>query len=323
MNKIFGDVLIISYGRLGDFVSSFVVINPIRRISEHVDIICKDTFKDIIYNEQNLFAVSGEEASNNKYDLLLDLTSTSNTRSISTKVKAKKKIGSYRTFAHKIRSYLLGTYTHSFKSIPFNHFSHTRQYYDRFAQAAGVKCDDVPELNQLLSPTIDTVYGIDSIKPTIGIHISATDPIRQLPLELIREIIVYIASLGGMSILIGDKERAREIGLDLPSTYYKEESINELIAILSQVDYLIGSDSGVLHLAGALGVKSLGIYGPNLSTMFGPPGKSVKFLELELDCRPCTNSINCEYNIRCLNDIDFTDVKASIDSALNDYINAE
>jgi len=318
MSKQFGNVLIISNGRLGDFVSSFVIINPIKSISNRVEVICKDTYKDIIDNEQDLYGVTREEAFGKEYDLLLDLTSTSNTRSISTKIKASRKIGSYRTFVHKIRSYLLGTYTHSFKSIPFNQFTNTRQYYDRYAQAVGAKCHELPVLRKLLSPTIGSIYTIQNINPVVGIHISATDPIRQLPLELIRETIVYIASLGGASILIGEKERAREIGFDLPSTYYKEESINELIAILSQVDYLIGADSGVLHLAGALGTRSLGIYGPNLSKMFGPPGKTVEFLELDLECRPCTNSINCEYNIRCLNDIEFTDVKKSIDRNLID-----
>lgn len=318
MNKNFGRVLIINNGRLGDFVSSFAVINPIKSISDRVDIICKDTYKEIIDNETNLFWVTSEQAFGNEYDLLLDLTSTSNTRAISTRVYAHKKVGTYRSVIHKIRSRLLGTYTHNIKSVPFSHFNHTLRYYDRFADEAGVKCHEAPVLNRLLSPAISSIYDITSITPIIGIHVSATDPVRQLPLELVRKIIAYIGSLGGASVLIGEKERAREIGLNLPYTYYKEESINELVAMLSQVDYFIGGDSGVLHLAGALGTRSLGIYGPNLSSKFGPPGESVKFLELDLDCRPCTNTIGCEYNIRCMNDIEFTDIKESIDNALND-----
>lgn len=318
MNKKLGSVLIINNGRLGDFVSSFALINPIKSISDRVDIICRDTYKEIIDNEENLFWVTSAQAFGNEYNLLLDLTSTSNTRAISTKVNAHKKVGTYRSVIHKFRSHLLGTYTHNIKSIPFSHFTHTQKYYDRFADEAGVKCHEAPVLNRLLSPKISSIYDIRSLTPIIGIHVSATDPVRQLPLELVSEIISYIGLLGGASVHIGEKERAHEIALNLPYTYYKEESISELVAMLSQVDYFIGGDSGVLHLAGALGTRSLGLYGPNLSSKFGPPGKSVTFLELDLDCRPCTNTVGCEYNIRCMNDIEFTDVKASIDSALND-----
>ena len=295
-------------------MSSFVFINPVKNVSDCIDIICKKAYKGIVDNEQDLRMTTAEEAVQAEYDLLLDLTSTSNTRAISTKVKARTKIGSYRTVIHKIRSYLLGTYSYSFKSKPFNNIV---KYYLPFAEAVGVKCDEAPVLRSLLDPQIGALFDFEGRSPVIGVHVSGTDPVRQLPLGLVREIIAYIDSIGGASVLIGDRERAIETGLELPSVYYREESITELVATLSQLDYVIGPDSGVLHLAVALGTESLGIYSVNLSSVTGPPGERVRFLELDLDCRPCTNTVDCEYHIRCMNDIDFSDVKKEIDRAVN------
>ena len=79
---------------------------------------------------------------------------------------------------------------------------------------------------------------------------------------------------------------------------------------MSQLDYLVASDSGVLHLASSLGTASLRVYGVNLVSDSGPPGESVDFIDLELDCCPCNYMNTCPYNVRCMNDIkEFLDNK--------------
>ena len=79
---------------------------------------------------------------------------------------------------------------------------------------------------------------------------------------------------------------------------------------MSQLDYLVASDSGVLHLASSLGTVALGVYGVNLVSDSGSPGESVDFIELELDCRPCDYINTCPCNVRCMNDIkEFLDNK--------------
>lgn len=161
-------------------------------------------------------------------------------------------------------------------------------------------------------PDLVSLYGVKEKWPVIGAHLSGTDKTRHLPVALIQDIAGYTNDIGGAMVMIGDEKRADQVGLDLPGVYYREESITELIAIVSQLDYLVAPDSGVMHLASSLGTASLGVYGVNL----GPPGESVDFIELELDCRPCNYMNTCPYNVRCMNDIKFSDIKEFLDNKL-------
>jgi len=55
-------------------------------------------------------------------------------------------------------------------------------------------------------------------------------------------------------------------------------SLNEVIGILSCADYYIGNDSGITHLAGGLGVKTIVVFGPTNPKIYSPVGPSVKVL---------------------------------------------
>ena len=69
-----------------------------------------------------------------------------------------------------------------------------------------------------------------------------------------------------------------------------------LAAVLSRARQVIGGDTGPLHLAAALGVPVLGIYGPKDPAVYGPYGRrgdgSVGLLptvvQPDVACRPCT-----------------------------------
>jgi len=56
-------------------------------------------------------------------------------------------------------------------------------------------------------------------------------------------------------------------------------SLQELAAVLSCARAFVGNDSGVTHLAAAMGVPTLGIFGPTRKTEWGPRGRRVRILE--------------------------------------------
>ena len=313
MSKRFGNVLIINMSRLGDFVSSFVVINAMKEVADNIDIICKPAYQDIVHNEEALNAISVELAKNKEYDVMLDLTSDSETRRIAKSITANIKVGAYGTLFRKLRYKLLGVFTHSFKVRPYGNI--VKDYFP-YSETIGVQSQSIPSLNRLDVPDLVSLYGIKEKGPVIGVHISGTDKTRHLPVALIQDIARYTNDIGGAMVMLGDEKGANQVGLDLPGVYYREESITELIAIVSQLDYLVAPDSGVLHLASSLGTASLGVYGVNLVSVSGPPGESVDFIELELDCRPCDYINTCPYNVRCMNDIKFSDIKEFLDNKL-------
>ena len=58
-------------------------------------------------------------------------------------------------------------------------------------------------------------------------------------------------------------------------------------SLLAEMDLVIGNDSGPIHMAAALGVPVLGIYGPTDPAKTGPYGPKSRTLVAEGPCRPC------------------------------------
>lgn len=66
------------------------------------------------------------------------------------------------------------------------------------------------------------------------------------------------------------------------------ESLPVLASVLKRVELLIGNDSGLVHVAGALGTPALALFGPTSVARWGPQGNGVA-LSLGLPCSPCSN----------------------------------
>lgn len=64
-------------------------------------------------------------------------------------------------------------------------------------------------------------------------------------------------------------------------------TLTELAALLERATLFIGVDSGTLHLAGALAVPLVGIYGPTDHTLTGPPGPWSRIVRTGIECSPC------------------------------------
>jgi ADP-heptose:LPS heptosyltransferase len=65
-------------------------------------------------------------------------------------------------------------------------------------------------------------------------------------------------------------------------------SLRRTMAVIAGAERFIGHESGLLHVAVAMGVPVVGIFGPGNKVKWGPHGPSDEVLALELDCSPCT-----------------------------------
>lgn len=63
--------------------------------------------------------------------------------------------------------------------------------------------------------------------------------------------------------------------------------VGELIALLSLCDGFAGNDSGAMHLAAALGVPTIGIFGSTDPARTGPTGARAGFIHRRPQCSPC------------------------------------
>jgi ADP-heptose:LPS heptosyltransferase len=64
--------------------------------------------------------------------------------------------------------------------------------------------------------------------------------------------------------------------------------LKTLAGILSQCAGYLGNDSGVSHLAAALGLPSVVLFGPTDPFLWGPRGRSVHLLFSSRSCSPCS-----------------------------------
>ena len=64
--------------------------------------------------------------------------------------------------------------------------------------------------------------------------------------------------------------------------------VEGMAAALAEVRLLVACDSGPVHLAGALGVPALALFGPTSAVRWGPPPPG-RALSLGLACQPCSN----------------------------------
>jgi len=64
-------------------------------------------------------------------------------------------------------------------------------------------------------------------------------------------------------------------------------SIPVLAALLRECRLFVGNDSGVMHLASAVGTPMVAIFGPSNPLAWGPWGPSHEVVQVDLECSPC------------------------------------
>ncbi|HJT18807.1 MAG TPA: glycosyltransferase family 9 protein [Thermoanaerobaculia bacterium] len=98
---------------------------------------------------------------------------------------------------------------------------------------------------------------------------------KQWPIERFRELAQRI---GPKALAVwgpGEREMAEAIGCEVaPPTNFRE-----LARVLRDASVVVGSDTGPLHLAAALGTRVVGLYGPTNPRRNGPYGQIANCLE--------------------------------------------
>jgi heptosyltransferase-2 len=94
-------------------------------------------------------------------------------------------------------------------------------------------------------------------------------------------------------------------------------TLAEAIDLISFAQACVSNDSGLMHVAAALNVPVIAIYG-STSPEFTPPlAEKVELLSTEIDCRPCFQRKCPLGHLRCLKDIQPTRVSQSVDRLLD------
>ncbi|MFH1846962.1 MAG: glycosyltransferase family 9 protein [Candidatus Omnitrophota bacterium] len=115
--------------------------------------------------------------------------------------------------------------------------------------------------------------------------------------------------------VVGDKNEAglcQDLVMNMknmPVMLENDFSLKKYIAFLSRCSLVLCNDGGPLHVAAALGIKTVSIFGPVDENVYGPYPASKKHrvaVALKVKCRPCYSNFRlpaCKGDNRCLDEI--------------------
>lgn len=151
------------------------------------------------------------------------------------------------------------------------------------------------------------------------IHPKSKGSAREWSLENYNELVQSLPSEDYHIFVTGLKEEGDLIRKEKPELLAHPNVIDltgkfnlaELTSFISQADGLLACSTGVLHLAAALGIYTLGLYSPMKPIHPGrwmPVGKKTKYLVQKKECSDCRASKECA----CINSLSVTEVKEEI-----------
>ena len=195
--------------------------------------------------------------------------------------------------------------------VPF-----TREFFLAFSEEDRIKVDDVLShkgWGNMNSPT--------GLSPLILLHPFASWETRQWPMASFLETAIYFLKKGYRIGIIGGGEKS-QWDLLAPFREYLEKTektepdittrmkffLGELSLrgtglLMTRSELVIADDSGPMHLASALGVRTLGIFGPTDPVRLGPsypPGS--RSVHLDLLCQPCMKR-RCPIGTLCMTNL--------------------
>ncbi|MDQ7007157.1 MAG: glycosyltransferase family 9 protein [Acidobacteriota bacterium] len=142
------------------------------------------------------------------------------------------------------------------------------------------------------------------------IHPGASIPQRRWPPRRYGQLARMLVDDGlGVVILGGpsDGAAAREIhaavagagAIDLAGRC----SLAQAAAVVARAQVYISADSGVLHLAYAVGTRTVHLFGPGVHAKWGPPGSRFRTIRTPVPCSPCTRygyTPPCNQQLACM-----------------------
>jgi len=164
--------------------------------------------------------------------------------------------------------------------------------------------------------------GYDPARPIVGIHPGATWPAKRWSNVRYAELVKYIASEPGVQVFITmgpEEQQIIEPILSMnPDLKLQPEtmSIREMAAIISRMQVFISNDAGPMHLGPALGVRTIGLFGPGEPEIWFPYStrEEHQVIHHELICSRCHQDF-CD-KMHCMSAISVDEVLSAVKKAL-------
>ena len=124
--------------------------------------------------------------------------------------------------------------------------------------------------------------------------------------NLARELDLQVAIIGSGA----ERPIANQIRVGMKSqtaVLNGKTSLETLIGVLAESSLMITNDSGPMHIAAALGIPTVAIFGPTDEINTGPYGPRTRVVKHAVECSPCLLR-DCPIDHRCMNAVTVDEV---------------
>lgn len=151
----------------------------------------------------------------------------------------------------------------------------------------------------------------------IAINPSARLPVRRWPMSRFRSLVKILAARSDVSVVvIQDPDGYGDELSDIPGVVALRIPLDQLPAQLALCDLFVGNDTGPAHIAAAVGVPCITIFGSAVSAWYRPYGEQHRVVQVDdVPCRPCFDQCTQPENF-CITDISLARVLEEVESAL-------
>ena len=165
-------------------------------------------------------------------------------------------------------------------------------------------------------------------RPAIAIHLGSQDlEFRRWPLERFVQFAEQVRALGlEPSIILTGTAPERPLIQRFIDQYSgnaadasQSGSLEKTAALLERCQLLVSNDTGIMHLAAAMGTPTVGLFGPNSPRYWAPVGPRATFVyDTKVACSPCLNLYANRWPLECANpEKSRCMLDISVDSVLN------
>ncbi len=172
----------------------------------------------------------------------------------------------------------------------------------------------ISEAERKMAAEVTLAHGIES--PFAIVQAGTSIQLKEWSLERFAEAARHIAAQHGMQIvLIGSPEEVERSAMlaalipDLdPVDITGKLSLRGTAALMERAELYLGSDGGAMHVASAVGLPTVGLFGPGSYHIFRPVGRHAAAISHLFPCSPCRMTSCVRPNDTCMQAITIEEV---------------